>query len=294
MGAKNVVVTFQKTHLACAPPTIGDYLRSYTCSQFDHAGRALGRCRGDAYKGIREAQEAIRQIRAALDLGRDRLGSWVGPLSIKLGRVSRSFALAREPNAVVDTISWLIRYTRDIKRRALLKHVRKQLIAKQVVMLDAFLKEEQGCKRIRANLKRLREIATSLHWDSVSPESVASAILHSQRRVARVAENARHLDEGPVRDRWQRCLALLEHQLIIVTSELNASFNLDVFMMVPPYPVSALREITDALGFEHELHSLRVAVARASGIRGEDRVQVLGLCHPQSAVRTKPQAAIRN
>ena len=105
------------------PKRIGICLHAYVLDQFDISGRSPGRSRERLHSGIHEARKSIRRIRAALDLGREKL--WPDAVAVfdELKNLCRGLSLVRDAHAVIETLDRLFEQTKDAEIRLILRGV---------------------------------------------------------------------------------------------------------------------------------------------------------------------------
>ena len=155
MFAERAVTDTRTVKHASTPLTtrVGICLHAYVLDQFDTAGRSLGRSRERLHSGIHEARKSIRRIRAALDLGREKLWPDAVVVFDELKDLCRGLSLVRDAHAVVETLDRLFKQTKDAEIRLVLRGIRKKLLKRQALSLTRFLKQDPGFRRYRTRLR---------------------------------------------------------------------------------------------------------------------------------------------
>jgi hypothetical protein len=268
---------------------IGICLHAYVLEQFDTAGRSLGRSRERLHSGIHEARKSIRRIRAALDLGREKLWPDSVVLFDELKNLCRGLSLVRDAHAVVETLDRLFKQTKDAEIRLALRAIRKKLVTRRALRLTRSLKQDPGFRRYRTRLRSLRDCTESLQWGVIDAAAIRCALARGERRALRAERRARVTRRGPLRHRWRRRLRRLRHQMMILESALNwrfidaASPDAREAISIPEWSaavgetIDSLEHKADALAFEHDLRLLQTALRTTSGIKDSDRDKTLKL-----------------
>ena len=268
---------------------IGICLHAYVLDQFDTAGRSLGRSRERLHSGIHEARKSIRRIRAALDLGREKLWPDAVVVFDELRNLCRGLSLVRDAHAVVETLDRLFKQSEDPEIRVSLRVIRKKLVNRQALGLTRFLKRDPGFRHYRTRLRCLRDSTESLQWGVIDAVAIRSALARGERRALRAERRARTTRRGPLRHRWRRRLRRLRHQMMILESALNWRFvdaaspgaheaiSIPEWSAVVGETIDSLEHKADALAFEHDLRLLRSALRTTAGIKDSDRDNTLKL-----------------
>ena len=271
-----------------SPLPVGECLKLYALYNFDVAGRSLGLSRERIHTGVHEVRKAIRRIRAAMDLGRKQLWPVAAPVFDDLRKLCRRLSQLRDAHAVVETIRRLAKNSKDADDRALLRRVGKQLIKRRAAVLGRLQEEDPRLTKIRGRFRQLRDTAASLPWSKIDDPHISSALARSERRAERAATLASHTRHGAMRHRWRRRLRRLRRQILIVESELNGKFRRADSFYRPVKTAAVLRDITDALGFEHDLRILRTALRNTPEIGDADRARALKLSRREIAETSSP------
>jgi CHAD domain-containing protein len=138
---------------------------------------------GDArHEGVHQARKALRRTRAALALGRKRLGNRGKRVDADLASLCRGLSPLRDAQALVETLERLVA-TAPEPLRSELPGLIRQARDRREQRLAKVLNRDPGLERRRARVKALAGRLARLDWTCIDERSVAAAVAHSERRL---------------------------------------------------------------------------------------------------------------
>ena len=181
------------------PDAPGPALRELALHELAAAGAQLARSGEARHEGVHQARKGLRRTRAALALGRKRLGSRERRIDAELASLCRGLSPLRDAQALLEALERL-RSTAPEPLRSELPELLRQARERRDQRLAKVLARDPGLKRRRARVQALAERLARLDWTGIDRQSVLATVAHSERRLARARDRtARHPDES---DRW--------------------------------------------------------------------------------------------
>jgi CHAD domain-containing protein len=189
----------QGTAAGLLPDAPGPALRELVLHELATARDHLARNGEARHEGVHQARKALRRTRAALALGRKRLGSGGRRIDAELASLCRGLSPLRDAQALLEALERLSGIAPE-PLRSELPALTRQARDRRDQRLAKVLGRDPGLKRRRARVQALAERLARLDWTRIDQQSVVAAVAHSERRLARARERiARHPGED---DRW--------------------------------------------------------------------------------------------
>lgn len=218
--------------------------------------RALANTR-NRHAGIHRARKGIRSLRAILALGEPKPDNATRRIDRRLRKLARGLSALRDAFVAMQTAQSLA-----VGGSAAPWHAPAVALedACNQALRSALATDPDFAAR-RSELGRIRQALSALPWERVSPQAMARALKHSQRRTKRSEDDARRRSTVDLLHRWRRRLRRLRLQLDAMAKV--SAMSPDV--VDPAHPRRHMRELkrmTDALGRQQDLRLLRRHLAR--------------------------------
>jgi nicotinic acid phosphoribosyltransferase len=263
--------------------TFGELLRRYALQQLERAQNSLSEKGLRRRDGVHAARTALRHVRAAIALGRRKLGAQ----GVAAGKSTRTLchrlSRLRDAQAAVETLDRLIETEQDDDVRALLTRTRKWALRRRIAVMRDALRKDPDLADIRRQTGVLRDVVQDLAWDGIHLRDLRQALRRSKRRTKRAAKCASRVPRNLWHHRWRRRVRRLRHQFTIVTSVLDQPcsdetpdkklLSVSGSDAVAGLDISykALRRRSDALGFENDLVVLQRRIRRDTSFPTDDK-----------------------
>jgi hypothetical protein len=136
---------------------------------------------------VHQARKALRRTRAALALGRKRLGSRGKRVDADLASLCRGLSPLRDAQALVETLERLLSTAPEPLRSELPEMIRRAR-GRRDQRLATVLDRDPELKRRRARTEALAARLAKLDWARIDERSVAAAVAHSERRLTKARD----------------------------------------------------------------------------------------------------------
>jgi len=211
---------------------------------------------------VHEARKAIRRTRALLALAEDGDAPFdIGPADRILRRVGDSLSRMRDAHASIDTARRVGTQTGSKRWRPVVTALRERAAG----LVAHELERDPGLARRRATLEGALHYLDQLPWDALTARQIRDGLACQQRRVERAARRAGKHPDADHLHRWRRKVRRLRMQ-VDALPKLKPGWS----KSTPSTPKSkSLHKLSDALGYEQDLHVLVALLRRLPGL--EDR-----------------------
>lgn len=183
-----------------APETaLGLKLRAFALAELHDACALLAKPGDSRHEGVHQARKKIRRVRAALALGRKRLGSEGRRLDEDLGRLCRGLSPLRDAQALIEALERLPVGEPDALAAAMPELLELARRRRADFLARALLRDD-GLQRRRDRLQAMSQRLEALDWAAVKGGAVAKAVARSQSRLARARRRAARKPQDD--ERW--------------------------------------------------------------------------------------------
>jgi CHAD domain-containing protein len=169
------------------PDAPGPALRALALHELAAAREQLARSGDARHEGVHQARKALRRTRAALALGRKRLGARSKRIDADLASLCRGLSPLRDAQALVETLERLVATAPEPLQSELPQLIR-QARERRDQRLATVLDRDPELGRRRARTEALAARLAKLDWARIDEHSVAAAVSHSERRLTRARE----------------------------------------------------------------------------------------------------------
>jgi hypothetical protein len=169
------------------PDAPGPALRALALHELAAAREQLARSGEARHEGVHQARKALRRSRAALALGRKRLGSRSKRVDADLASLCRGLSPLRDAQALVETLERLLS-TAPEPLRSELPEIIHRARGRRDQCLTAVLDRDPELKRRRARIEALAGRLAKLDWARIDERSVEAALAHSEQRLTKARE----------------------------------------------------------------------------------------------------------
>jgi hypothetical protein len=169
------------------PDAPGLALRELALHELAAARDQLARSGEARHEGVHQARKALRRSRAALALGRKRLGSRSKRVDADLASLCRGLSPLRDTQALVESLERLLSNAPEPLQSELPELIR-QARNRRDQRLATVLNRDPGLERRRARIEALAGRLAKLDWARIDEHSVAAAMAHSERRLTKARE----------------------------------------------------------------------------------------------------------
>lgn len=238
-------------------------LRRVSIEEFDRSigGLVSG---SDIDAAVHEARKSMKRLRAMLRLIRDEIGDDRYRRENELLRnTARLIGPVRDANVMAETVSMLRQRFGAHLRRSAFSTLEAQLVQRHQSARSDLLDDQESLRRVVYALRsaKARYLAwpvetvknsASTHVVPHSFEALAPGLLRTYRRGRREMRVAQEIPTGHNFHQWRKRVKYLRHQVELLRP---------TFPEVLDGHISALDQLGDVLGEEHDLYELTVLVA---------------------------------
>jgi CHAD domain-containing protein len=169
------------------PDAPGPALRALALHELAAAREQLARSGEARHEGVHQARKALRRSRAALALGRKRLGSRSKRVDADLASLCRGLSPLRDAQALVETLERLLSNAPEPLQSELPELI-QQARDRRDQRLSKALDRDPELEHRRTRIEALAGRLAKLDWARIDEHSVAAAVAHSERRLTTARE----------------------------------------------------------------------------------------------------------
>lgn len=169
------------------PDAPGPALRALALHELATARDQLARSGDARHEGVHQARKALRRSRAALALGRKRLGNRGKRVDADLARLCRGLSPLRDAQALVETMERLLSNAPEPLQSELPELI-QQARDRRDQRLSKALDRDPELEHRRTRIEALAGRLAKLDWARIDEHSVAAAVAHSERRLTTARE----------------------------------------------------------------------------------------------------------
>lgn len=237
-------------------------LVSAECAAIVHALRAPLA----VHTRVHEARKAIRRVRALLALAEDGDATFdVRPADQILQRVGDGLSRLRDAHAAMETARTLAQREGRKPWRPVIDALRER----SQVLVARELARDPGFARRQSIVQGAAHYLELQPWETLKATQIRAGLQRQRRRVERAARRAKKTPDAENLHRWRRRARRLRMQ-VDALPKLKPQWS--------PHDVAtprakALHKLTDALGWQQDLHVLATLLRRLPGIAERKRLQ---------------------
>jgi CHAD domain-containing protein len=232
--------------------------------------------RKSVHTRVHEARKAIRRTRALLALAEEGDAPFdIGPADRILQRVGDGLSRLRDAHSAVETAREVGKQTAPKRWRPVVEALRER----SAVMVANELQLDPGFMRRAATVEGAQHYLDQLPWTELTGKQVREGLQRQRQRVERAARRAGKHPDAEHLHRWRRKVRRLRMQVEAMPKIRGGSAK------TASTPRSkALHKLSDALGWEQDLHVLDRLLRRLPDIehRRSLREELAALGAPSS------------
>lgn len=176
---------------ALAPADLGLRLQAFALAELQAAQRLLAHPGEARHEGVHQARKRLRRSRAALALGRRRLGASAERLDDDLGQLCRGLSPLRDAQALLEGLDRLAHTAPESLRTDLPELMRLARLRRDETLAQVLSRDPDFTRR-RARLQALATRLARLDWSGIEPKTVAAAVARSEKRLHKARRGAEH------------------------------------------------------------------------------------------------------
>jgi CHAD domain-containing protein len=215
---------------------------------------------------VHEARKAIRRARALLALAKDGDAAFdIAPADAILQRIGDGLSRLRDAHAAMETARTLATQQGRKHWRPVIEALRERanaLAARELV-------RDPGFERRQSIVQGAQHYLELQPWGKLKSAQIRAGLQRQRRRVERAARRAKKTPDPDHLHCWRRRARRLRMQ-VEALPRLKPQWS----QATPATPRSkSLHKLTDALGWQQDLHVLSALLRRLSGIAERKALQ---------------------